>query len=148
MQSIYADGIATRLATFETRAPTWEEFDVGHLPDHRIVAVEGDRVLGWTALSPVSPRECYRGVVEHSVYVAENVRGEGIGRRLLEALIACTEAAGIWTIQTGIFPENHPSLALHESVGFRIVGRHERLAQLDGVWRDTFVLERRSRIVG
>ena len=131
-------------ATFETAPPSWEEFDAGRLPGHRFVAVEDGEVVGWVAVSPTSSRECYAGVVEHSVYVAETARGRGVGRALMDALIASTESAGIWTIQTGVFPENEATLALHERAGFRVVGRHERIAQLDGVWRDTLLLERRS----
>jgi L-amino acid N-acyltransferase YncA len=142
--SIYAAGIATGDATFETEVPGWEAWDAGH-PEHRLVAEEDDRVVGWAALSaPVSPRECYRGVVENSVYVAPGAHGRGIGRALLDALIRRAESAGIWTIQTSIFPENRASIALHRACGFRVVGVRERIAQLDGVWRDTVFLERRS----
>jgi L-amino acid N-acyltransferase YncA len=143
VEAIYAEGIATRQATFETATPSWEEFDAGRLPAHRLVAVDGRRVVGWAAVSPTSTRECYAGVVEHSVYVSANARGRGIGRALLEALVASTDTAGIWTVQTSIFPENEASLALHERLGFRVVGRRERIAQLDGEWRDTLLLERR-----
>jgi L-amino acid N-acyltransferase YncA len=144
VEAIYAAGIATGNATFETEPPTWEEFDAGRLRDHRLVAVEGGTVVGWAALTPTSSRACYAGVVEHSVYVAEHARGRGIGRELMEALVASADAAGIWTIQTSVFPENEASVALHERAGFRVVGRRERIAQLDGVWRDTLLLERRS----
>jgi L-amino acid N-acyltransferase YncA len=144
VEAIYTEGIATRGATFEPEPPSWEEFDAGRLPEHRLVAVDNGAVVGWAALSPTSTRECYAGVVEHSVYVAEVARGRGVGRALMEALIASADAAGLWTIQTSIFPENAASIALHERVGFRIVGRRERIAQLDGVWRDTVLLERRS----
>jgi len=143
VQAIYAAGIATGEATFETEPPSWEEFDAGRFRDHRLVAVEDGEVVGWAALSPTSRRVCYAGVVEHSVYVAERVRNRGIGSRLLEALLASAEGAGIWTIQTSIFPENVASLALHKRVGFRVVGRRERIARLAGVWRDTLLLERR-----
>ena len=143
VEAIYAEGIATRLATFETATPTWEEFDAGRLPDHRLVAVDGSRIVGWAAVSPTSGRECYAGVVEHSVYVSAGARGRGVGRALMEALVASTDEAGIWTIQTSIFPENAASLALHLATGFRVVGRRERIAQLNGVWRDTLLLERR-----
>jgi L-amino acid N-acyltransferase YncA len=143
VEAIYAEGIATRQATFETATPSWEEFDAGRLPAHRLVAVDGRRVVGWAAVSPTSTRECYAGVVEHSVYVSANARGRGIGRALLEALVTSTDTAGIWTVQTSIFPENEASLALHERLGFRVVGRRERIAQLDGEWRDTLLLERR-----
>jgi L-amino acid N-acyltransferase YncA len=144
VEDIYAAGIATGDATFETEPPSWEAFDAGRLRDHRLVAVEDGAVIAWAALAPTSTRACYAGVVEHSVYVAEHARGRGVGRALMEALVASTDAAGIWTIETGIFPENEASLALHERVGFRVVGRRERIAQLDGVWRDTLLLERRS----
>jgi phosphinothricin acetyltransferase len=143
VEAIYAEGIATRQATFETATPTWEEFDAGRLPEHRLVAVLDDAVVGWAALSPTSRRACYAGVVEHSVYVAEAARGRGVGRALLEALVSSADAGGVWTMQTSIFPENEASLALHEKVGFRVVGRRERIAQLGGVWRDTLLLERR-----
>ncbi len=141
--AIYAAGIATGEATFETEPPSWEEFDAGRFPDHRLVAVEDGEVVGWATLAPTSRRACYAGVVEHSVYVAEHARNRGVGRRLMEALVASAEAAGIWTIQTSIFPENVASLALHQRVGFRVVGRRERIAQQNGVWRDTLLLERR-----
>ena len=144
---IYAQGIATGHATFETEVPSWERWDASHLADHRLVALSGDEVVGWAALSPVSGRCVYGGVVEESVYVAEEARGRGVGRVLLEALIAGAEAAGIWTIQTGIFPENETSLRLHERVGFRIVGIRERLGMHHGVWRDVVLLERRSPAV-
>ena len=145
--AIYAEGIATRNATFETSVPGWDEWDRAHLPDHRLVATDG-AVLGWAALAPVSDRCVYGGVVENSVYVAAAARGRGVGRALLDALVASTEAAGIWTIQTGIFPENESSIRLHERAGFRIVGRRERLGRLDGTWRDVLLLERRSLVVG
>jgi L-amino acid N-acyltransferase YncA len=144
VEAIYAEGIATRLATFETRTPTWDEFDRGRLRDHRFVADDGERVVGWAALSPTSSRDCYAGVVEHSVYVRSGARGRGIGRALMEALIHSADDAGVWTIQTSIFPENEASLALHEKLGFRVVGRRERIAQRGGVWRDTVLLERRA----
>jgi phosphinothricin acetyltransferase len=143
VREIYAEGIASGDATFETEPPGWPEFDAGRLPTHRLVAVEGGVVVGWAALSPTSPRACYAGVVEHSVYVAGTHRGQGIGQALLEALLADAESAGLWTVQTSVFPENAASVALHERVGFRVVGRRERIAELDGVWRDTLLLERR-----
>src|SRR5262245_31084783 len=145
---IYAEGIATGDATFETDVPTWENWDAVHLASHRFVAVDAGRVVGWVAVSPVSSRCVYSGVVENSVYVDAEARGRGVGRALLEALVASTDAAGIWTIQTGVFPENEASVRLHESAGFRVVGRRERLGQLDGVWRDVLFLERRSDAVG
>ena len=144
VEEIYAQGIATGHATFETETPSWEQFDAGRLAEHRFVAVEDDRVVGWAAFTPTSTRPCYSGVVEHSVYVREDERGRGIGRELLGALIESADAGGIWTIQTSIFPENEVSARLHERAGFRIVGRRERIARLDGVWRDTVLLERRS----
>jgi phosphinothricin acetyltransferase len=144
-REIYLEGIATGHATFETSAPSWEAWDRAHLPDLRVVAIDEDeKVLGWAALSPVSDRCVYGGVAEESVYVTESARGKGVGRKLLEELIRRSETAGIWTIQTGIFPENTASLALHERVGFRVVGVRERLGQLDGSWRDVVFLERRS----
>jgi L-amino acid N-acyltransferase YncA len=144
---IYAEGIATGDATFETEVPEWESWDAGHLPEYRLVALRDSEVVGWVAAGAVSDRCVYAGVVEHSVYVAEAVRGEGIGRVLLEALIASTEAAGIWTIQSGIFPENVASLRLHERVGFERVGRRKRIGKRDGVWRDVLMIERRSPVV-
>jgi len=144
---IYAEGIATRLATFETEVPSWEAWDRSHLEQHRFVATNNGAVLGWAALAPVSDRCVYGGVAENSVYVAEAARGQGVGRGLLDALVASSEQAGIWTIQTGVFPENEASVRLHESVGFRVVGRRERLGKLDGVWRDVLLLERRSPVV-
>jgi L-amino acid N-acyltransferase YncA len=142
--TIYASGIATGNATFETAPPAWESFDAARLPGHRYVALDGDTVTGWVACSTVSARPAYAGVVEHSVYVDPAHGGRGIGRMLLEALIASTEAAGIWTIQSGIFPENTASLALHRRCGFRQIGVRERVGKHDGVWRDVILLERRS----
>jgi L-amino acid N-acyltransferase YncA len=146
--AIYGAGIASGNATFETEAPTWEEWDRAHLPTMRIVARSPERVLGWGALSGVSDRCCYAGVAEVSVYVAPEAQARGIGRTLLQALIERSEAAGIWTLQAGIFPENSASIRLHERCGFRVVGTRERLGQLGGVWRDVVLLERRSRRVG
>jgi L-amino acid N-acyltransferase YncA len=144
---IYWEGMRDGLATFETEVPTWTAWDAAHLPGHRLVAEFLDEIVGWAALSPASKRRCYAGVVENSVYVARDARGHGIGRTLLEALIADAEAAGIWMIQTSIFPENRASLALHERCGFRVVGTRERIAKRDGVWRDTVFLELRSGVV-
>ena len=143
VEAIYAEGIATRNATFETRAPTFEEFDASRLAEHRFVAVDDGRVVGWAALMPVSTRACYRGVAEHSVYVAADARDRGVGRALLERLLESAKEGGIWTIQTSVFPENAATVALHERLGFRVVGRRERIAQLDGAWRDTLLLEGR-----
>lgn len=148
VRRIYAEGIATGNATFETEPPSWEAWDRAHRPDSRLVARHGDRVLGWAALSPVSGRCVYGGVAEVSVYVAAAARGHGVGRRLLEALVSASEAAGVWTLQAGIFPENWASIALHELCGFRRVGTRERLGRLGGKWRDVALLERRSRRVG
>ena len=144
---IYRLGIATGDATFESSAPDWSRFVRGHLPEHRFVALDGDRVVGWIACGPVSDRCVYAGVVEHSVYVHPDARGRGVGRALLEALIESTESAGIWTIQSGIFPENTASLALHAASGFRTVGIREKLGRHHGVWRDVILLERRSPMI-
>lgn len=146
---IYRLGIATGHATFETTAPTWPEFDASRLPDHRLVAVDRTgEVVGWTAVTPVSDRCAYAGVVEHSVYVHPDARGRGVGRALLTALLASTDAAGVWTVQSGVFPENTASLALHHRAGFRTVGVRERLGRHHGTWRDVILLERRSPVVG
>jgi len=140
---IWAEGIATGTATFETEPPSWAFFDATRRPEARFV-VERDRtVVGWAALSPVSSRPCYAGVAENSVYVAAAARGLGVGTELMRALVDAAAAAGIWTIQCSVFPENAASKALHERVGFRVVGRRERIAKLDGVWRDTLLLELR-----
>jgi phosphinothricin acetyltransferase len=148
VRAIYEQGIATGDATFETAAPTWEAWDAGHLAGHRLVAAARGRVLGWAALAPVSERSAYAGVAEASVYVAAEAAGRGVGRALLDRLVAGAEAAGIWTVQAGIFPENRASLALHRGCGFRTVGVRERLGRLDGRWRDVVLLERRSPLVG
>lgn len=146
--AIYRAGIEGGDATFETETPSWERFDAGKLAEHRFVALDvDDTVVGWIAALAVSERCVYAGVVEHSVYVAPAARGRGVGRALLEALIASTEAAGVWTIQSGIFPENTASAAVHRAVGFREVGRRERIGQHHGVWRDVVLIERRSRVV-
>jgi len=165
---IYEDGIATGVATFETQPPAWERWDAAH-PEIRVVAefdeagsaageagaarledpaFGGGRIAGFCALSPVSDRRCYRGVAEESVYVASWAQGRGVGRALLDEAIARSEAAGIWTLEAGIFPENKPSLRLHLGCGFRLVGVRERLGEADGVWRDVLFLERRSEVVG
>ncbi len=148
VRAIYLEGIATGNATFETEAPSWEAWDSSHLPFARLVARFGDRVAGWAALSPVSQRCVYGGVAEVSVYVSQTQRHSGIGRQFLEALISESERNGIWTLQAGMFPENVGSLALHRRSGFREVGRRERIGKLNGVWRDTILLERRSPVVG
>ena len=140
---IYRQGLATGFATFETIVPSWEAWDRAHLPVPRLVADEDGRVVGWIAVTRVSRRHAYRGVVEHSVYVDEATRGRGVGRALLDALVGVAPQHGVWTIQTSVLEANAPSLALHESAGFRVVGRRERIAQLDGEWRDTLLLELR-----
>jgi len=141
---IYAEGIATRNATFETEVPSWQEWDAAHASEHGFVVEREGELVGWIAAVPVSSRCCYAGVLEISAYVAEQARGQGVGSALLERLIESTEAAGIWTLETGVFPENEPSLVLLKRLGFREVGVRERLGQLDGVWRDVVLLERRS----
>lgn len=144
---IYAEGIATGDATFETDVPAWETWDAAHLPHSRFVARDADGIVGWAALSPVSERCAYGGVAEVSVYVADGRRGRGIGHRLLAALVASSEAAGIWTLQAGIFPENEASIGLHRRHGFRTVGVRERLGRLGDRWRDVVLLERRSSAI-
>jgi L-amino acid N-acyltransferase YncA len=145
--AIYQAGIDEGDATFETQAPAWPEFTAARLPGHRYVARTGADVLGWVAVSPVSGRCVYAGVVEHSVYVHPAARGQGVGRQLLDTLVTSTEAAAIWTIQSGIFPENTASVALHHAVGFRDVGIRERIGQHYGRWRDVLLLERRSPLI-
>jgi phosphinothricin acetyltransferase len=140
---IYADGLAGGVATFETQLPSWEAWDAAHLPAPRLVAEQDGAVVGWVAVSRVSRRPAYSGVVEHSVYVDRAARRSGIGRTLLDALAAEAPRHGIWTIQTSIIDLNEASLRLHEAAGYRVVGRRERIAQLDGVWRDTLLLELR-----
>ena len=140
---IYHGGLATGLASFETDVPSWEQWDAAHLKELRFVAESRDGGVGWLAVSPVSRRAGYRGVVEHSVYVDEASRGKGAGRALLERLVAEAGAHGIWTLQTSIIAGNEASLALHAAVGFRTVGRRERIAQRDGMWHDTLLLELR-----
>ncbi|WP_328731951.1 GNAT family N-acetyltransferase [Streptomyces caniferus] len=143
--AIYQAGIDEGNATFETTAPTWEAFEAARLAEHRFAALDADgAVLGWVAATKVSDRCAYTGVVEHSVYVRPDTRGRGVAAALLKALIDSTEAAGIWTIQSGIFPENTASLALHKRAGFRIIGTRERIGRHQGLWRDVVLLERRS----
>jgi L-amino acid N-acyltransferase YncA len=148
VRSIYLEAIATGYTTFETEPPSWEKWDAGHLEIARLVARSGDDVLGWALLSSVSKRYAYRGVAELSISHTEKSRGRGIGRVLLEALIEESERNGIWTLQAAIFPENVASVKLHLRCGFREVGRRERIGQLNGIWRDTLLFERRSEIVG
>jgi phosphinothricin acetyltransferase len=144
VMEIYQSGLDTGNASFETLAPTWQEWDNGHLSDHRFVGLDSRGVVGWIAVSAVSGRCVYAGVVELSLYVRSRAQGRGVGTLLLNALIESTEAAGVWTIQSGVFPENTASLALHERAGFRVVGVRERIGRHQGRWRDVVLLERRS----
>jgi L-amino acid N-acyltransferase YncA len=144
VKAIFEQGIAGGNATFEAEAPSWEDWDRTHLEGHRVVALQGGEVVGWAALSAVSERCCYAGVAEDSVYVADEAQGRGVGRALLEDLLARAEADGFWTIQAGIFPENEASVELHKRCGFRVVGTRERLGHRDGAWRDVVLMERRS----
>lgn len=148
--AVYQAGLDTGEASFETVAPSWEAFDAAKLPDHRYVAADAvtGQVLGWVAASAVSSRCVYAGVIEHSVYVHPARRRRGVGAMLLGALIRSSEDAGIWTIQSGVFPENTASLRLHEALGFRVVGMRERLGCHHGRWRDVLLIERRSRVAG
>jgi len=148
VRAIYEEGIRSGNATFETSAPSWEQWDKAHLPFCRLVARSQGEVVGWAALSPVSARKAYAGVAESSIYVSEAAQGKGIGTALQEELTRQSEARGIWTLQGVVFPENTASLALLKKAGFREVGRRERISQLDGRWRDTILLERRSPVVG
>jgi phosphinothricin acetyltransferase len=148
VKAIYLEGVATGHATFETEAPSWEVWDDAHLRSARLVARDGQKISGWAALSPVSRRQAYAGVAEVSVYVAANDRNAGVGRELLEALIAESEENGIWMLQAVVFPENAATVALHLRCGFREVGRRERIGKLNGDWRDTILLERRSPLIG
>ena len=150
IRRIYLEGMATGQATFETVAPSWQKWDENHLPFARLGAAvsRNTLIVGWAALSPVSKRAVYSGVAEVSVYVAVNARGQGVGRALLTSLIVESERNGIWTLRAGIFPENLPSISLHKSLDFTVTGRHKRIAKLNGVWRDTVLLERRSKTVG
>ena len=148
VRTIYEEGIKTGNATFEQRAPDWATWNNGHLVTARIIAIEDNQALGWAALSPVSGRCVYRGVAEVSVYVKAGARGNGLGKQLLKKLIEESEANGIWTLQAGIFSENVPSIKVHQACGFRIVGTRERIGKLNGIWRDTLLLERRSNTAG
>ena len=148
VQRIYQEGIATGHATFETRVPDWDAWDQKHRPDCRLVVRDGSVVIGWAALSPASSRRVYAGVAEVSIYVAAAARGQGVGKCLLAALVEASEQAGVWTLQAGIFPENVGSIVLHRACGFRQVGYRERIGQMNGVWRDVVLMERRSRRVG
>ena len=148
VKRIYEEGIATGNATFQTAAPGWEEWDNAHIKTCRIIATENNEVLGWAALTPVSSRCVYAGVAEVSVYVAANARGKNIGSKLLQELINQSEQNGIWTLQSGIFPENKASISMHEKNGFRIIGYREKIGKMGNIWRDNISLERRSRRIG
>jgi len=148
VRDIYAEGIASGHATFETEPPSGEAWDAAHVKNCRFVARSGADILGWAALSPVSGRCVYAGVAEVSVYVRASTRGQGLGTQLMRTLIGASEAEGFWTLQAGIFPENAASLNLHRNFGFRVVGRRERVGCMNGRWRDVVLLERRSRVVG
>jgi len=145
---IYAEGLARGTATFDTEIPEWPVWDAGHLASPRLVARVGDAVIGWAALSPVSARACYRGVAEVTIYVADAAQRQGVGRALMEALIAASEQAGLWTLHSSIHADNRTSIALHERCGFRVVGRRERIARRADGWADTIIMERRSAVVG
>lgn len=148
VKKIYEEGIATGNATFQQQVPEWDEWDKSHLQHSRIVAKENGEVVGWAALTPVSGRCVYAGVGEVSVYVSDRARGKGVGKQLLQQLIHESEANGIWTLQAGIFPENIASIKIHEKGGFRTLGTRERIGRMNGVWRDTVFMERRSSIIG
>ena len=148
VKNIYVEGIATGNATFETEAPEWQDWDGNHLTTCRLVARSVDQVVGWAALSPVSRRAVYSGVAEVSVYVASDTRGLGVGKALLQELVHRSEESGVWTLQASIFPENAASIAIHKGCGFREVGYRERISTLHGRWRDTVIMERRSKVVG
>lgn len=145
---IYKMGLATRNATFETEVPPWKDWDAKHHAHSRFVFVEDEKVLGWIALAPVSARKVYAGVAEVSVYMDTNALGKGLGSQLMEKVVLSSEAQGIWTLYSSIFPENKATLRLHEKFGFKVIGRREKIAKLDGDWRDTILLERRSKVIG
>lgn len=148
VKQIYEEGLATGNASFQTSAPSREEWDLAHAARPRLVAIEGPTVLGWAAITPVSGRCVYAGVGEVSVYVSDAARGKGIGRQLLAALIEASEKENFWTLQSGIFPENKASIAIHKACGFRMVGSREKIGKMNGIWRDTLLLERRSTRTG
>lgn len=145
---IYKEGIATKMATFETEIPSWDQWNKNHIESCRLVAVKKGQILGWAALSEVSSRCVYGGVAEVSVYVASNARGKKIGERLLGQLILESEKEGFWTLQSGIFPENFASIKLHEKLGFRKIGYRERIGNFEGVWKDNILMEKRSKTIG
>lgn len=148
VSEIYADGMATGYATFETKVPPYESWDKAHLKTCRLVAVDDAHILGWAALSPVSSRCVYGGVAEVSVYVSKRNRGRGVGKALMAVLIAQSEKEGLWTLQSGVFPENKCSIELHKVMGFRYLGKRERVGKRDGAWKDNLLFERRSATVG
>ncbi|NOT07626.1 MAG: N-acetyltransferase [Gemmatimonadales bacterium] len=148
VRRIYAEGMATGKATFDTEVPDWAKWNAGHLPSPRLVAREDANVLGWVALMPVSARVCFRGVAEVSIYIGKEARGKGVGRMLLDAIGPASEAEGLWMLFSSIHADNAPSLALHAGCGFRVIGRREKIAMRDGEWCDTIWMERRSRVVG
>ncbi|MDQ6651572.1 MAG: N-acetyltransferase family protein [Acidobacteriota bacterium] len=150
VRAIYLEGIASGQATFETTAPSWDEWNSSHLPFGRLIATSktDGSLKGWAALAPISMRSVYAGVAEVSVYIAHDSKAQGLGQRLLTLLIAESETNGIWTLQASVFPENLASIALHKRCGFRTVGMRERIGRMNGLWRDTLLLERRSRAVG
>ena len=147
VKAIYEAGLATGNASFQTSAPSWEEWDKSHLAHSRLVTLDSDTVTGWAALTPVSSRCVYAGVAEVSVYIDPTRHGQGVGKALLQALITESELNGLWTLQAGIFPENTASIQLHEKCGFRQVGVREKIGQMNGIWRDTILLERRSKTI-
>jgi phosphinothricin acetyltransferase len=148
VSKIYSEGIATGFATFETSIPTYDSWDAAHMKSCRLVATENENIIGWAALSPVSSRCVYGGIGEVSVYVGNQARGKGVGKLLLQSLIKESEAEGLWTIQSGIFPENLGSIELHKKVGFRYIGKRERVGKLHGIWKDNLLFERRSKTIG
>ena len=148
VREIYPEGIATGNATIETHAPPWEQWNNNHRADCRLVARDGETIIGWAALSPVSSREAYSGVAEVSVYVAQRSRGMGVGKLLLDSLVSASESAGVWTLQASILVENEASIAINAACGFRSVGTRERIGRLNGRWRDTLLMERRSNVTG
>ena len=148
VRTIYQEGLDTKNASFETEVPSREEWDKKYHKECRLVYRAGNQVLGWAALSPTSARWVYRGVAEVSIYIKQGQHGKGLGRKLLTALVECSEEKGFWTLQGGIFPENVASIRLHEECGFRLLGRREKVGKQFGVWRDTVILERRSKKTG
>lgn len=145
---IYKYGLDGRNATFETKVPDWDEWENKFHEHSRLAFTENERVIGWAGITPFSKREVYKGVAEVSIYIHPDFSGKGIGSQLMEALIASSEKHGIWTLFSSVFPENKATISLHMKFGFRLMGRREKIAKLDGVWRDTLIFERRSKNVG